>query len=139
LAEEAFEHVHPVLILILLLMVASLGFQSVEMYTTDGSTSFAIFTNSLSSLWMEGIVSGVAPGAAACPLAAWTPWVKSVPMTIKAHKEKISRLTEGSFCLRNRSVQLIVFCRIPSRKGISIPLSRRTRPPGGHASISFCG
>jgi hypothetical protein len=30
-------------------------------------------------------------------------------MTIKAQKEKISRLTEGSFCLRSRSVHLIVF------------------------------
>src|ERR1035441_10194958 len=53
------------------------------MLTTEGSTCLAIWLNVFDSSTGLGITSGVAPGAAGLSLlAALTPWLISVPMTM---------------------------------------------------------
>jgi hypothetical protein len=68
------------------------------MLTTVGSIFFASSTNGLVGRFATaGVTSGVASGAATWSLAAFTPVVINVPMTIPIESVNRSRLRESSF------------------------------------------
>src|SRR5580704_11313503 len=70
------------------------------MYTTEGSSFLASRLNSLPSFTGLGTTSGVASGEGACPRAACTPVLRSVPMTIPMDRVISKRLKDSSFCCR---------------------------------------
>ena len=82
----------------------ALGKYSVEMLTTEGSTCLAIWLNEFDNSTGLGITSGVAPGAAGLSLlAALTPWLTSVPMTMPTLSVNRIKVNESTFCVRNLS------------------------------------
>src|SRR5271163_1642173 len=70
------------------------------MYTTDGSILLASLVNSLPSSTGLGITSGEASGAVACALAACTPLLSKVPITIPMESVTSTRLKDSNFCCR---------------------------------------
>src|SRR6185503_19554342 len=79
------------------------GKYSVEILTTEGSTCLAIWLNEFDNSTGLGITSGVAPGAALSLLAAFTPWLTSVPMTMPTLKVNNIKVNESTFCVRSLS------------------------------------
>src|SRR5271157_196474 len=86
------------------------------MFTTDGATCFAICVKVLDSSTGLGMTSGVAPGAALLSdLAALTPEVIRVPITIPTDRVNKISVNESSFCVRNLSKKLMALLT-PLRK-----------------------
>ena len=73
------------------------------MLTTEGSTCLAIWLNVLDSSTGLGMTSGVAPGATWPPLAAFTPELIRVPITIPTDSVNSTNVNERNFCVRNLS------------------------------------
>src|ERR1017187_2766557 len=71
------------------------------MLTTEGSTCLAIWVNVLESSTGLGMTSGVAPGAAWLSLAAFTPELIRVPITMPIDSVNRINVNESSFCVRN--------------------------------------
>ncbi len=91
--------------------VGALGRYSVEMLTTEGSTCLASWLNEFDSSTGLGITSGVAPGAAwPSVLAALTPWLTSVPMTMPTLSVNRIKVNESTFCVRNLSKRFMDPC-----------------------------
>src|ERR1700682_5260012 len=77
------------------------------MFTTEGSTIFAICENVLDSSTGFGMVRGVAPGAAAESFAAFTPELIKVPITMPIDSVKRISVNESNFCVRNLLMKLM--------------------------------
>src|SRR5947207_2763124 len=73
------------------------------MLTTDGPTCLAIWVKLLDNSTGFGMVSAVAPGALAAPspLAAFTPELTRVPITIPTESVNNISVNERAFCLRS--------------------------------------
>ena len=120
-AKEALEevlHAAAVIVVVIILLLsaaglhpgcgaADLGFDagmySAEMFTTEGSSSFASLVKSFCSITGFGMVSGVASGAATCSFAAFAPVCASVPIRIPIDSVKIISVKDRNFCLRTLS------------------------------------
>src|ERR1700730_4314074 len=77
------------------------------MFTTEGSTIFAICENVLDSSTGLGMVKGVAPGATVESLAAFTPELTKVPITMPIDSVKRISVNESNFCVRNFLMKLM--------------------------------
>ena len=77
------------------------------MLTTEGSTCLAIWENVLDSSTGLGMTSGVAPGAIWLSLAAFTPELIRVPITMPIDSVNRTNVNESNFCVRNLLKKLV--------------------------------
>src|SRR5579872_2124783 len=104
------------------------------MFTTDGSTCLAICVKAFESSTGLGITSGVAPGASVLSLAAFTPELITVPITMPTDKVTSSSVKVSSFCMRNRSMTFM----IPSFGIALLPQSLRLPFHDRHSTQDEC-
>ena len=105
--------------------------QSVLMFTTEGSSRFTSLDNSFGCAVAAGMVRGVASGATIWSLAANTPVLISVPITIPTERVKIISVNESSFWLAHlvkenhgspstANINILLLLDVPACQTVSI-------------------